>query len=90
MSENEGTPRQVFRGTIGPGGRVVIPAKARKTMGLKPGDRVIMRVDGGELRMQSLEAAVRRAQSTVRKYVGADVDLAAELIAERRADAEHE
>ena len=90
MSHNKNMPSRVFRATVGPAGRVVIPAQARKAMGLKPGDRVVMRVDGSELRLQSLEAAVRSAQSTVQQYVGADTDLAAELIAERRAEAERE
>ncbi len=76
--------------TIAPNGRVVIPASMRAELGFQHGGRVIARVVDGTVVLEPIEAAIRRAQAMVRKYVPDDVDLVAELIAERRAAAELE
>jgi AbrB family looped-hinge helix DNA binding protein len=75
---------------IAAGGRIVIPAKLRQELGLRPGDRVILDVDHGELRVRSLDAAIRRAQELVAEYVPDGVSLADELIRERREEAARE
>jgi AbrB family looped-hinge helix DNA binding protein len=72
---------------IAAGGRIVIPARLRHELGLQPGDRVILDVDDGELRVRSLDAAIRRAQELVAEYVPDGVSLADELIRERREEA---
>ena len=76
--------------TIAPNGRVVIPASMRAELGIQSGGKVIARVVDGTVVLEPIEAAIRRAQEMVRKYVPDDVDLVAELIAERRAAAELE
>ncbi len=76
--------------TIAPNGRVVIPANMRAELGFQHGGKVIARVVDGTVVLEPIEAAIRRAQEMVRKYVPDDVDLVAELIAERRAAAELE
>ena len=43
-------------------GRIVIPAKIRKSMGLKPGDVVVMSLEDGVLRIESHLAKIRRIQ----------------------------
>jgi AbrB family looped-hinge helix DNA binding protein len=78
------------RAKIGQGGRIVIPAAQRKALRLKVGDEVVLRVEDEELRIMSLDQAVRRAQRAVRKYVPKGVRLSDELIAERRAEAARE
>ena len=75
---------------IAAGGRVVIPAEYRRTLGLNDGDKVIIRVEDGELRILSIKQALRRAEEIVSKYVPADQSLADELIADRRQEAERE
>lgn len=75
---------------IAAGGRIVIPARLRKELGLRAGDRVILDVDDGALRVRSLSAAVARAQELVAEYVPAGVSLAEELIRERRDEAARE
>ncbi len=75
---------------IGKGGRLVIPAGMRRHLTLHEGQRVVLRVKGRELHLMTLDEALRRAQAQVRGHVGADVDLAEELIRERRAEAEVE
>ena len=76
--------------TIAPNGRVVIPASMRAELGIQSGGKVIARVVDGTVVLEPIEAAIRRAQAMVRKYVPDDVDLVAELFAERRAAAELE
>jgi len=68
-------------------GRLVIPAKHRRALGLKTGDEVILRVVDGELRILSRTEAVRRAQELVRRHVRKERSLVDELSAERRAEA---
>ncbi len=76
--------------TLDRAGRVLIPAKVRKAMGIKPGDRLVLRLEDEELRVMSLDRAIRRAQEIVRKYVPPGVLLSEELIADRRAEVERE
>lgn len=75
---------------IAPGGRVVIPAEFRKALGVSVGDDLVMRLEDGGLRLRSRDAAIRRAQEIVHKYVPDGVSLADELIAERREEAARE
>ncbi len=75
---------------IGQGGRVVVPAKYRRALDLKPGDDVILVLDDGEVRITTVKKAIRRAQQIVRRYVPEDRDLVSELIKERREEAARE
>ncbi|HET9015439.1 MAG TPA: AbrB/MazE/SpoVT family DNA-binding domain-containing protein [Thermomicrobiaceae bacterium] len=78
------------RTKVAAGGRIVIPAAARRAAGLDVGDEVIVRVEDGEIRIMSLEHAISRAQAIVRRYIPADRSLVDELIAERRAESTRE
>lgn len=70
------------------GGRVVIPAEIRQSLGIKEGDPVLFEFRDGEAVITTKKARLRRAQALFRHYVPADSpSLADELIAERRADA---
>jgi AbrB family looped-hinge helix DNA binding protein len=72
---------------IAEGGRVVIPAALRKQLGLNIGDAIILELGEDEIRLRSLESAIRRAQAAVRRYVGEEERLSDELIADRRREA---
>jgi len=74
---------------IAPNGRVVIPAGMRAALGMTGGGRMVARLVEGAVVLEPIEAAVRRAQAMVGRYVrdGAVVD---ELIAERHAAADRE
>jgi AbrB family looped-hinge helix DNA binding protein len=78
------------RTRIGQGGRIVIPAAQRKALELKVGDEVVLSVEDEELRIMSLDQAIRRAQRAVRRYVPKGARLSEELIAQRRAEAKRE
>ena len=71
-------------------GRLVIPAEMRAAMLMDDSGHLTARVVQGELRMLAPRAAVRRLQAMLRDTVPAGVSLADELIAERRAEAQHE
>jgi AbrB family looped-hinge helix DNA binding protein len=75
---------------VAEGGRIVIPAKYRRALGLEVGDEVILRLEAGGLRVTSLAQAIRQAQDSVRRYVPAGRSLVAELLAERRREARSE
>ena len=71
---------------LGPSGGIVIPAEYRKALGVEVGDEIVLRLEEGEIRMTGRTQAIRRAQRTIRRYVGAGRLLPEELIASRRAE----
>ncbi|MBV8752780.1 MAG: AbrB/MazE/SpoVT family DNA-binding domain-containing protein [Hyphomicrobiales bacterium] len=75
---------------LGPEGRVVIPATIREALGLKEGDVLFARLEGGEIKLLTPDAAMRRAQAIVRHFVPEGVSLVDELIADRRHEAARE
>lgn len=84
-------PRPDFTATrVASGGRIVIPAPYRKAIGIKPGDEVVLQLEGGALRVFSRAEALRRLQEKVAKAVPVSVSLAAELIRGRRKEARRE
>ena len=75
---------------IGEGGRIVVPAKYRKALDLKPGDDVILVLEDGEVRITTLPRVIQRAQEIVRRYIPEGRSLVDELIRERRDEAARE
>lgn len=75
---------------LGSNGRFVIPAEYRKALGAQEGDELILRLEDGELRLSTRQAAYRRAQALVRRYVPEGVSLSDELIEARREEAAQE
>ena len=72
------------------GGRIVIPAEFRRALGFNVGDKLLMQIEDGELRLFSLEEGIKRAQEIIRQYIPEGVCLSDEMIADRRAEAERE
>ncbi len=71
---------------IGAQGRLVIPAALRKALKLETGDRMIVRQVGDSLVLERRETIEKRLRERFRN-ISADIDLAEELIKERRAEA---
>jgi AbrB family looped-hinge helix DNA binding protein len=74
---------------VGAQGRLVIPAALRKALGLKPGDRLVARQEGGALVLERREAIEQRLWQMFAR-IPTEVSLVDELIAERRVDARRE
>lgn len=81
---------QETRTRVNENGRVVIPAAFRKTLGIKVGDEVVLRIEDDELRISTLKQRIERARRLVRRHVKAGMSLVDELIAERREAARRE
>jgi len=74
---------------LGQQGRVVIPVEVRVALGLEPGDRLHLHLAGARLvleRQQDAVAELRALASAVPKRRS----LVAELLADRRREAENE
>ena len=72
------------------GGRIIIPADFRKVLGLEIGDEVVLILDAGEIHLIPRTEAVRRAQAMAMQYLGSSPSLSAELIRERKSEAEND
>lgn len=69
-------------------GRVMLPSWWRRKEGVEPStDLCVAVTEEGALVVETREQGLRRARSLLRQYIAEDVDLSAELIAERRAEA---
>lgn len=76
--------------TVGPGGRVVIPAAYRQALGLKEGEDVVMTLEGETLRLESRSARLRRAQERVASHLEGPQFATDAFLADRRREAERE
>ncbi|MGC8876941.1 AbrB/MazE/SpoVT family DNA-binding domain-containing protein [Thermus sp.] len=75
---------------LGAKGRVVLPAEVRKALGLKEGDRLLLRVrEDGTLELLSAREVARRALGLF-AHVAPGRSLVEELLAERREEARRE
>ena len=72
------------------GGRIVIPARYRKALDIKPGDELIVQLDEGELPVYSRAEALKRLQDQVTRAVPEGVSLVEELLRERKREAARE
>jgi len=80
----------IERGRLVSGGRLQIPARVRRELGLKDGDAVRMEIVDGELRVRPYRDVLAEISARLRQYVPEGVSLSEELIADRRAEAERE
>lgn len=71
-------------------GRIILPSELRNRLGIKEGDKLIVDVADGELRLLTRAAAMKLAQKLVRSFVPEGVSLVDQLIAERREEARRE
>ena len=74
---------------IGHQGRLVIPAKLRKLLELEPGDTLLASYHEGQLVLEKTETIKRRLKERF-AIVPDGKSIAAELLAERREEAQRE
>jgi hypothetical protein len=79
-----------FRLVIRPDGSIFVPAEVAASFGVGPGDILMGHISGDDFNLVSGQTALRRAQEAVRKMIPPGVNLADELIADRRREAERE
>src|SRR5690242_5598254 len=71
-------------------GRLSIPAKQRRALGLENGGMVVATLENGELRIRPIAAVLAEVQAMVASYVKASGDTVDQFIADRRAEAARE
>ena len=75
---------------VSPNGRLSIPAKQRKALGLEGGGMVVARVQDGELRIRTVQAVLDELCAAVAPMLKASGDTVDQFIADRHAEAERE
>ncbi|MCW6508516.1 AbrB/MazE/SpoVT family DNA-binding domain-containing protein [Lichenifustis flavocetrariae] len=80
--------REIAR--IAEGGRIVIPAKMRKALGVDKGDALWLELHGDELRLKPARSALRRLQQKLLDYAPKGRLASEELVADRRIEAARE
>jgi AbrB family looped-hinge helix DNA binding protein len=75
---------------VSPNGRLSIPAKQRKALGLEGGGMVVVRVQDGELRIRTVKAVLDELCAVVAPALKASGDSVDQFIADRRAEAARE
>jgi AbrB family looped-hinge helix DNA binding protein len=75
--------------TVGPQGRLVVPAALRRRLDLQPGDVLLARAEEDRLVLERRGAILARVRGRF-AHVPADVSLADELLAQRREEATRE
>jgi AbrB family looped-hinge helix DNA binding protein len=71
-------------------GRVLIPLKVRRELGLHENSDVILRVENGELRMHTREEAIRKARQRLKRLKKPGESVVDEFLAERREESARE
>jgi AbrB family looped-hinge helix DNA binding protein len=69
---------------LGEKGQVVIPAEMREIMGLKPGDALIVRLEGKSVRITTRHALIEELEGA---FATPGRDLTSELLEDRRNEA---
>lgn len=69
------------------GGRIVVPAGFRKALGIRSGQEMLMSLDDGFVRLQTIDAALERVRAIARSRRRSDASVVDEFITERRAEA---
>jgi AbrB family looped-hinge helix DNA binding protein len=74
---------------LGPQGRIVIPAEMRRALGVEEGDTLVAWTESGRLVLETQASLLQRLQDHF-ATLAPDMSLSAELIAERREEAQRE
>lgn len=78
-----------FNVTVGKQGRLVLPAKVRRKLGITPGQKLIGEVHGGRVTFESADEVINRLQEKFKKKPG-EGSAVDKLIRMRREEAARE
>lgn len=81
---------QIFRLLVGADGAVTLPEAARATLGARPGDVIVGRIEANRVVLMNAVASARRAQDLARAAIDGGGSLADSLIHDRRLEAARE
>jgi hypothetical protein len=79
-----------YRLVVRPDGSILLPKEIRDAFAVEGGGVVMAKLDGDTFGLISADTAIKRVRAMVRQYIPEGVDLVAQLIADRRAEAERE
>ena len=82
-----GTDRASRRVKVDAAGRIVVPAGFRRALGIGTGRELLMSLDAGFVRLQTVDSALERVRAIARSKRRGDASVVDEFIAERRAEA---
>lgn len=89
MSHKPGSSPEQFGVRLGDRGRLVLPVELRRAMGVETGDELVARLEADGVYLVSRRQLARRARGwLLEDHTGRD--LVAELLAERRSEADQE
>ena len=71
---------------VGPAGRLVIPVRFRKALGIEEDMEVLVELKGNQLHVLTWKESLRRIQEELKRHVPEGVSIVDELIAERRQE----
>ena len=72
-------------------GKISLPARQRRALGIEPGSRVSVRTEGNRLVVQSIDALLDELQERARKLMaGASPDSVEQFLADKYAEAARE
>ena len=74
---------------IAPNGRMVLPRAARAALGVTGAGVVVLSIEGGDVRLTSMQQSIKRAQDLYRQHAARDLPVE-DFLAERRAEAGRE
>ena len=75
---------------IDAGGRLIIPAQARKALSLESGGPVVLTLVDGELRVRSVASAMAELQVQTSSFLSGDGASVSDFLTARRAEAARE
>ena len=70
---------------LGQDGRLLIPAALRDAAGIERGERLVLRVDGDQIVVESFRTTIKRLQALFEAEKKPGVNYVDEFLAERRA-----
>lgn len=68
-------------------GRLSLPSKYRRMVGLEDGGVVVVRVEDGEIRIRPVQAVVEELQEVARRYFAGSGETVERFLTDRREEA---
>lgn len=80
-----------YPATVAESGRMNLPAAVRRSLGMKPGDKLVfVEKEGGGFEVTTVSRSLDQARALFRQYVPEGSSLVDELIADRKEEARRE